>query len=296
MRPILRPGTHVLAPRRRRAPGRARPARRAGAPRQPRRSATRSPAARRLGRPRRARRRRHRRRCSREHDLLVDERALLPLLGRRRTSPPPPTAALARAAGAGCAGARRARAGVAHRDVGFGHPAGDRLRGDLVALLASGRAARAPAAGRRPTAACSSASASRDRELLDALDPRRDAVPRWSGSPRAARSSARSWCPGTTACLRCLDAHHTDADPAWPLLVRQYAAASPRDRADGAPEPVDPLLAALAAGLGGPRPGGVRRRAAGPRPGRPPSRCTPGLAELETPAWLRHPACGCSWD
>ena len=52
--------------------------------------------------------------------------------------------------------------------------------------------------------------------------------------------------PGTTACLRCVDAHCTDADPAWPLLVRQYAAASARDRADGVPEPVDPLLASLA--------------------------------------------------
>ena len=52
--------------------------------------------------------------------------------------------------------------------------------------------------------------------------------------------------PGRTACLRCLDAHHTDADPEWPLLVRQYADATRHDRADGVPEPVDPALAALA--------------------------------------------------
>jgi len=101
--------------------------------------------------------------------------------------------------------------------------------------------------------------------------------------------------PGRTACLRCVDAHRTDADPSWPLLVRQYAAASIRDRVDGAPEPVDPLLAALALAW-------AARDLATYVDGRRPSTWSatitvqPDLSELETRSWLRHPACGCSWD
>ncbi len=101
--------------------------------------------------------------------------------------------------------------------------------------------------------------------------------------------------PGRTACLRCLDAHHTDADPAWPLLVRQYAAACSRDRADGAPEPVDPLLATLALAWA------ARDLAAYVDGGRPSTWSTtvtlhPRPDEVESQAWLRHPACSCSWD
>ena len=50
----------------------------------------------------------------------------------------------------------------------------------------------------------------------------------WCGSPRVAPSIGPFVVPGETACLRCVDAHCTDADPSWPLLVRQYAAASSR--------------------------------------------------------------------
>ena len=101
--------------------------------------------------------------------------------------------------------------------------------------------------------------------------------------------------PGTTACLRCLDAHHTDVDPAWPLLVRQYAAACSHDRDDGAPEPLDPLLAALAVGWA------ARDLAAyvdGHRPSTWSSTLTlhAGVDGLESQAWLRHPGCSCTWD
>jgi bacteriocin biosynthesis cyclodehydratase domain-containing protein len=101
--------------------------------------------------------------------------------------------------------------------------------------------------------------------------------------------------PGRTACLRCIDAHHTDADPAWPLLVRQYAEASSRDRPDGAPEPVDPLLAALAVSWA------ARDLAAyvdGTRPSTWSTTVTlhPRPDELESSTWPRHPACSCSWD
>jgi hypothetical protein len=101
--------------------------------------------------------------------------------------------------------------------------------------------------------------------------------------------------PGRTACLRCIDAHHTDADPAWPLLVRQYAAACRRDRADGTPEPVDPLLATLAVAWA------ARDLTAYADGGRPSTWSTTVTLDarpdrLETQAWLRHPGCGCSWD
>jgi bacteriocin biosynthesis cyclodehydratase domain-containing protein len=54
--------------------------------------------------------------------------------------------------------------------------------------------------------------------------------------------------PGRTACLRCLDLHRAEADPAWPLLVEQYTRATRLDRADGVPEPVDAALASVATG------------------------------------------------
>ncbi len=100
--------------------------------------------------------------------------------------------------------------------------------------------------------------------------------------------------PGETACLRCVDAHCTDADPAWPLLVRQYSAASATDRPDGAPEPVDPLLATLALAWA------ARDLASyvdGLRPSTWSATVTvqPQLTRIESRSWLRHPACGCSW-
>ncbi len=54
--------------------------------------------------------------------------------------------------------------------------------------------------------------------------------------------------PGTTACLRCLDLHRTESDPAWPLLVEQYSRLTRQDRPDGVPEPVDAALAYVAMG------------------------------------------------
>jgi bacteriocin biosynthesis cyclodehydratase domain-containing protein len=101
--------------------------------------------------------------------------------------------------------------------------------------------------------------------------------------------------PGQTACLRCLDAHHTDVDPAWPLLVTQQATAVTRVREDTVPEPVDVLLATLAASW-------VARDLVSHVEGRPPSTTSttihldPHLTALETHCWPRHPACGCAWE
>lgn len=100
--------------------------------------------------------------------------------------------------------------------------------------------------------------------------------------------------PGETACLRCIDAHHADVDPAWPLLVSQQAAASAREREDTVPEPVDSVLAALAAAW-------AARELVSAADGRPPVtesstiRLDPHLTAVETHTWPRHPACGCAW-
>ena len=50
--------------------------------------------------------------------------------------------------------------------------------------------------------------------------------------------------PGRTSCLRCAHLHRRDADPAWPLLAVQWSQAV---KAMPYP-PIDPLLAAVAAG------------------------------------------------
>ena len=101
--------------------------------------------------------------------------------------------------------------------------------------------------------------------------------------------------PGRTPCLRCLDAHRTEEDPSWPLLVEQYARVSRLDRPDGVPEPVDPALAALAVGWA------VADLATYAGGGRPTTlgatvRVTSGMEQIVTTRWRRHPACGCDWS
>lgn len=97
--------------------------------------------------------------------------------------------------------------------------------------------------------------------------------------------------PGRTACLRCLDAHHTELDPRRSLVVQQYAEqAAPRD---GLPDPVPPDLLDLAVGYV------ARDVVTWVDGGRPVSwsatvQVDPGLHLPRTP-WPRHPGCGCSW-
>jgi bacteriocin biosynthesis cyclodehydratase domain-containing protein len=100
--------------------------------------------------------------------------------------------------------------------------------------------------------------------------------------------------PGHSACLRCVDAHHTDVDPAWPLLVAQYACAVTHDRDDSVPEPVDGSLATLGAAW-------TVRELVSHAEGRRPAtlsttvRLDPHLTAVETHYWPPHPACGCTW-
>lgn len=103
--------------------------------------------------------------------------------------------------------------------------------------------------------------------------------------------------PGTTACLRCVDAHLGERDSRWPLLVEQQARLTARPRRDGVADPVDPLLAQLAASWA------ARDLATAGRPGAvvPATwsttiRLPPDLIGFEAVSWMRHAGCGCSLD
>jgi hypothetical protein len=93
--------------------------------------------------------------------------------------------------------------------------------------------------------------------------------------------------PGTTACLRCLDAHLAEHDPRRGLVLEQL-----EDR-DDPPAPCDPVLAHAGLALA------VRELttyAEGDRPATWSATLTLA-ADLALPRreWPRHPHCGCSW-
>lgn len=100
--------------------------------------------------------------------------------------------------------------------------------------------------------------------------------------------------PGRTACLRCTDAYLTEEDPAWPLVVEQYARCTRSDRSDGIPEPADAALAAVAVGWAARE---LASYAEGSRPSSWSSTTTlsADLGEVVTRAWPAHPHCGCGW-
>jgi len=113
--------------------------------------------------------------------------------------------------------------------------------------------------------------------------------------------------PGAGPCLRCLDLHRTDADPAWPVMATTLAAAARR----GSTPPPEPIaVVSVAAGLAvaavlahlddtpvdaataGPPSADVPRRA---------HRLRGVTLELGLPdavprerRWAAHPACGCT--
>jgi bacteriocin biosynthesis cyclodehydratase domain-containing protein len=99
--------------------------------------------------------------------------------------------------------------------------------------------------------------------------------------------------PGSSACLRCLDLHRTDTDPAWPLLREQYSRLTRHDRADGVPEPVDAAMAAVATGWA------VRDIAAHLFGRSPVTRSrtltlSSDLVEVVLQDWPQRPDCGCA--
>jgi hypothetical protein len=92
--------------------------------------------------------------------------------------------------------------------------------------------------------------------------------------------------PGSTACLRCIDAHLAENDPRRSLILEQLEGTT-------TPGPVDPALAEAAVALA------VRELvtyAEGDRPTTWSATLTLG-ADLGQPprTWSRHPHCGCSW-
>ncbi len=235
------------------------------------------------------------------HGLLVDEKVLMPLVAQTGGRLPRAAgAALARHGGheAGDRAAARDRFRVVLR--GFGHPDGEELLGALEGLLARSGVRRQRSRPTGPPARRGHRAVGvlvgvgePDRELADGW--MRDQTPYLVVRLTEGRAVVGPFVvPGRTACLRCLDAHHTDADPEWPLLVRQYAEAASRDRADGVPEPVDPALAALGVAWA------ARDVATYVDQGRPSTwsgtlTVDPDLATVETRFWLRHPECGCGW-
>lgn len=238
----------------------------------------------------------------RERETLVDESVLMPLVGSGTRGPSLPRAAgaaLACTAGGSADQAAESRARTRVHVQGYGHPSGHALVEDLVDLLGrAGLRTRRPRRDHVPGAA----------PILGALvgvgEPERELVDDWmrEGTPfllvrlTEGRATVGPFVqPGRTACLRCIDAHHADADPAWPLLVRQYARASACDRADGVTEPVDPTQAAVAIAW-------AARDLASYADGMCPSTWSATvtldalLVQMQTRPWLRHPECGCWWD
>lgn len=99
--------------------------------------------------------------------------------------------------------------------------------------------------------------------------------------------------PGTTACVRCIDAHLADQDPTSSTLAARHAWVR-HDRSDGVAEPVDTALATLAVAWA------VRDLVSHVEGDRPSTWSTtvhlaPGLIRVTQATWLRHPACGCTW-
>jgi hypothetical protein len=91
--------------------------------------------------------------------------------------------------------------------------------------------------------------------------------------------------PGATACLRCVDEHHTDRDPRHPLVVHHHLERDPDDR----PAPGD-----LALGLAW----AARDARAYLSDGAPSTwSATVDLTDDGPLArsWTRHPRCGCAW-
>ena len=246
--------------------------------------------------------------------LVVDAGTLLPLLPtgptREPVVPRPDTAALAASDGDAVGKLVTARTGAAVRVTATGDGA-EEVAAILVGLLAAaGVSCPAPGAasargerdGRRTSPPRATGDARRAEVLVSVGEPARELLDGWvrDGVPHLLLRLVEGHVvvgpfvrPGETACLRCLDAHHADVDPAWPLLVAQHAAAAGHGREDAVPEPVDSVLATLGAAW-------AAREVLSVAEGRSPAttettvRLDPHLTRIETQDWPRHPECGCS--
>jgi bacteriocin biosynthesis cyclodehydratase domain-containing protein len=213
-------------------------------------------------------------------------------------------AALATVAGDRVPALLEARSRARVEVVSSGSREAHALAGELVGLLSgAGMRPNLLAHGQSPAAATAHSPEPLAGVLVCVGEPPREAVDAWmrAGTPHLLLRLTEGHAvigpfvlPGETACLRCLDAHHTDVDPAWPLLVTQYASAVTREREDTVPEPVDALLAAIACAW-------AAREIVSHAEGRRPATASatvgldPHLTALETHCWPRHPDCGCGW-
>lgn len=237
-----------------------------------------------------------------EVGVVVDERTVLPLLAEGRAGGVSRAAAsaLARSAGHGAPEAAARREGSTVEVVRFGHPAATLLVESAERLVAAsgvrttgGTTRRRAARGRAPRLGMLVGAGEPDRELTDPW--LRERVPFVVVRLVEGRAVLGPFVdPGRTACLRCVDAHHTDSDPDWPLLVRQVAQACVRDRPDGVPEPLDPALGEVAVAWA------CRDLLTHLDGGRPTTwsatlTLDADLGGIEHRPWSRHPECACSW-
>jgi bacteriocin biosynthesis cyclodehydratase domain-containing protein len=243
-----------------------------------------------------------------DNGLLVDSGRLLPLAGHRPGNDSPAVlprtevAALAARAGDRAGDLVAARRATLVEVVPLGSPDAHAVSTHAVGMLSdAGVTARLLP---RDSAPAARASSNPTVALLVCVgEPSREEVDDWmrAGVPHLLLRLVEGDAvvgpfvlPGETTCLRCVDAHHTDHDPAWPLLLTQYASAVTQGRPDSLTEPVDGLLCRLVTSW-------AAREVVSYAEGRAPAtasatvRLDPDLTALETHAWPRHPACGCSW-
>ena len=299
MRPLLRPGTHVLA----RGDGQLQvgldPRQARGAPRHPRVRTALSRARRLRGRRRRPRHRHPRPARSRTSLVATRARCCPELAATGTAALRHGTAALARRLGTRAADARAAPAPPAgSRWPCFGHAARRRRcgRGMVELLAGSAPAGAGPAArpGVRPVGV-----------LVGVGEPDRDLLDPWTraGTPYALVRVDRG--PRRRRPVRGARPHRLPALPRRPPHRRRpgVAAAGPPVRRRQRPRPGRrrtgagrPALAALAVAWAVARPGHLRRRRPPSHAGRRRVTLDPDLAALETRTWLAAPGVRCAWS
>lgn len=107
--------------------------------------------------------------------------------------------------------------------------------------------------------------------------------------------------PGRTACLRCLDLHRSDRDPAWPVVAAQLL--QPETGHESGPRSGGPRVPACDVVLAGLGAAGAAALVLAHLDGADDNPAHNGTLEhclpfglLRRRSWSPHPACGCCWD
>ncbi|MGH8889140.1 MAG: thiamine biosynthesis protein ThiF [Acidothermaceae bacterium] len=113
--------------------------------------------------------------------------------------------------------------------------------------------------------------------------------------------------PGATACLRCLDLHRADRDPAWPMIAAQLATEGRRPSVNACDVVLATLVASIAAQQVLTAVDTLGDVVSAPDPARTWAQTAAlpshdGTLEITLPdwrirrrGWILHPACGCRW-